>query len=71
MSTDKSDGFTGKLIRRTIERRSGKDRRQNNEDRRDGIRFELEKEPRRSGVDRRKNSNSWSQDPEINRHKKD
>lgn len=71
MSTDNSDGFTGKHIRRIVERRSGKDRRQSTEDRRDSIRFELEKEPRRSGVDRRKNTNSWAQDPEVNRHKKD
>lgn len=35
------------------ERRSGKDRRQNN-DRRDEIRFELDKGDRRSGKDRRR-----------------
>ncbi|MEQ8271287.1 hypothetical protein [Algiphilus sp.] len=71
MSSDPSDGFTGKTIRRIVERRSGKDRRQNTEDRRDNIRFELDKEPRRSGVDRRKSSSNWTQDPDVKRNKKD
>ncbi len=39
------------------ERRSGKDRRQK-ADRREQIRFELDKEPRRSGKDRR-HSSAW------------
>ncbi|MHA7834854.1 MAG: hypothetical protein ACX94A_10290 [Algiphilus sp.] len=71
MSTDPSDGFTGKTIRRTVERRSGKDRRQNTEDRRGSIRFELDKEPRRSGVDRRKGDTNWTQDPDVKRNRKE
>lgn len=71
MSTNPPDGFTGKTIRRTVERRSGKDRRQNSEDRRGNIRFELDKEPRRSGVDRRKGDTNWTQDPDVKRNRKD
>jgi len=36
-----------------------KQRRQTNNDRRDNIRWEPEKEDRRSGVERRKNINNW------------
>jgi hypothetical protein len=43
------------------ERRSGVDRRKTVHDRREEIRFELQKQPRRSGQDRRKNA--WDKAP--------
>lgn len=48
MADDKAGKFTG------VDRRKGERRKK--KDRRDMLRFELEKEPRRKGKDRRKNS---------------
>lgn len=54
-----SGGTTGKHPPK--ERRSGKDRRSDDGDRRDRFRFEPEVDPRRDGMDRRRGS--WNSRP--------
>lgn len=68
MTDDQGSGFTGKGERLIKERRSGKDRRKNTGDRREGFRFGTEE--RRSGEDRRKESNRWSKAPDVSPGKK-
>ncbi len=52
MSKDKSPSDSGRPYMGPERRK--RERRKKNRDRRDKLRFELEKNPRRSGIDRRK-----------------
>lgn len=58
MSEESHWHHTGSEDRRKKERRAGQDRREM-------IRFELEKEERRSGKDRRGKATSWGSDKPI------
>lgn len=69
MNEEDHSGHTGKGERLIRERRSGKDRRKNSGERREGFRFGTEE--RRSGEDRRKGANVWNRAPDVSKRKKD